>query len=423
MANIPDLRLRNAKPQEKDYRIQIGGNTYLDILTTGLKVWRMRYLRPPEKKPAILTLGYYPEMGQPEVRQKAYDAKKLVKQGIDPFSYYQAQLEKIEAERQEKARQNSYSFERVAREWHRHRNETLKRWKPAHSDKIIKSLEVDIFPKIGGILVGDLTAPDILEAVQTVIDRGAIETAKKLNRRINSILSYAVTRRLVRYNEAANLREEIPSAVSKNNPYLVADELPDFMRVLCSGEHMGAVVRLAILFVMHTLVRTSEARFAKWSEFDFKSRLWLIPADRMKMKVAHVVPLSSQVIDILQELKLYTGKYDYLFVTRGFNQPMSENAMIYALYRIGYAGRLTIHGLRATGSTLLNEVGFRSDVIEVALAHKDKNQIRVRYNHALYLEERRKMLQWYSDYLSSLKEAKLIAPVKPPKGRMRVKAL
>ena len=412
MANVPDLKLRNAKPQEKDYRIQIGGNTYLDILTTGLKVWRMRYLRPPEKKPAILTLGYYPEMGQPEVKQKAYDAKKLVKQGIDPFKYYQAQLEKIEAERQAQARKDSYSFERVAREWHKHRSETLKRWKPTHSERIIKSLEVNIFPKIGAILVSDLTAPDILEAVQTVIDRGAIETAKKLNRRINSILSYAVTRRLVRYNEAANLREEIPSAVSKNNPYLVADELPDFMRVLCSGEHMGAVVRLAILFVMHTLVRTSEARFAKWSEFDFESRLWLIPADRMKMKVAHVVPLSNQVIEILQELKLYTGKYDYLFVTRGFNQPMSENAMIYALYRIGYAGRLTIHGLRATGSTLLNEVGFRPDVIEVALAHKDKNQVRVRYNHAQYLEERRKMLQWYSDYLDTLKDSEAVVPIK-----------
>ena len=208
------------------------------------------------------------------------------------------------------------------------------------------------------------------------------------------------------------MREEIPSAISKNNPYLVADEIPAFMRALCSGKHMGAVVRLAILFVMNTLVRTGEARFAKWSEFNFESRLWSMPADRMKMKVAHVVPLSNQVIEILQELKLYTGKYDYLFVTRGFNQPMSENAMIYALYRIGYAGRLTIHGLRATGSTLLNEVGFRPDVIEVALAHKDKNQVRVRYNHAQYLEERRKMLQWYSDYLDTLKDSEAVVPIK-----------
>jgi integrase len=236
------------------------------------------------------------------------------------------------------------------------------------------------------------------------------------------VLRYAVNRRLVRHNEAANLRDEIPAALSKNNPYLTADEIPDFMRVLCSGQYMGAVVRLAILLVMHTLVRTSEARFAKWSEFDLESRLWSIPAERMKMKVAHVVPLSNQVIKILQELKLYTGKYDYLFVTRGFNQPMSENAMIYALYRLGYQGRLTVHGLRATGSTILNEVGFRSDVVEVALAHKDKNQIRVRYNHAQYLEERRKMLQWYSDYLSSLKEGKLIVPVKSSKRRLRIEA-
>ena len=243
MATVPDLKLRNAKPQDKDYRIQVGGNTYLDILSSGLKVWRMRYLRPPEKKPAILTLGYYPEMGQPEVKQKAYDAKKLIKQGIDPYKHFQAQLEKIEAEKQAQARQNSYSFERVAREWHKHRSETLRRWKPSHSARIIRSLEINIFPKIGAIPVEDLTAADILDAVNAVIDRGAIETSKKLNRRIAAVLRYAVNRRLVRHNEAANLRDEIPAALSKNNPYLTADEMPDFMRVLCSFLYLKLLLR------------------------------------------------------------------------------------------------------------------------------------------------------------------------------------
>ena len=400
MATVPDLKLRNAKPQDKDYRIQVGGNTYLDILSSGLKVWRMRYLRPPEKKPAILTLGYYPEMGQPEVKQKAYDAKKLIKQGIDPYKHFQAQLEKIEAEKQAQAREKSYSFERVARDWHKHRSEVLKRWKPSHSEKIIKSLEMDVFPKIGGVPVGELTASEILEVVNAVIDRGAIETAKKLNQRINAILRYAVIRKLARHNEADNLRDEIPAAKVHHNPHLTIDDLPAFLHALENDRRMGEVVRIGIQLTMHTLCRTNEIRFAQWHEFDFDAGLWTIPADRMKMKQAHVIPLSRQVLGLLERLKPFTKQYSYLFVTRGFNQPMSENAMIYALYRMGYRGKLTIHGLRGTASTILNDAGFRGEVVEVALAHKEHNTIRGAYNHAQYLEERRKMLQWYSDYLS-----------------------
>ena len=412
MATVPDSKLRSAKPQVKDYRIQVGGNTYLDILTTGLKVWRMRYLRPPEKKPAILTLGYYPKMGQVEARQAAYDAKQLVKQNIDPLQYREQQQAKAEAERQAKERENRYSFERVAREWHQHRKDTLKRWKPAHADKVLKSLVVNVFPKIGGVPVSELSATELLEVVQAVIDRGAIETAKKLNQRINAILRYAVTRKLVRHNEADNLRDEIPEATSTHNPYLTADNIPAFLRAVETDTRMSDVVRIGILLVMHTMVRTQEVRFARWSEFDLDNGVWTIPAERMKMKLTHVVPLSSQVLALLHRLHLYTGKYDYLFVTRGFNQPMSENAMLYALYRLGYRGRLTIHGLRATGSTLLNDKGFRADVIEVALAHKEKNKIRGAYNHAQYLEERREMLQWYSDYLAASQKGAQVLPLR-----------
>ena len=404
---VPDTKLRNAKPQANDYRIQIGGNTYLDVLTTGTKVWRMRYLKPDTKKPAIYTIGDYPAISQPQARNDADHAKRLVKQGLDPTEY----RKQVERDRQIALKQSEYTFEAIARAWHKHRNETLQKWKAGHADKILKLLEANVFPAIGAMQVDAITAPRLLEVVQVIIDRGAIETAKKVNRYLNSILRYAVVRKLVKHNEADNLRDEIPSAIQKHNPHLIATDIPTFLKTIEADNSMGEVVRIGILFTLLTLARTNETRFARWDEFDLEARLWVIPADRMKMSKTHVVPLSNQVMELLERLRHFTGQYDYLFVTCSNNRPMSENAMLYALYRMGYRGNLTIHGLRATASTILNESGFRSEVIETALAHKEKNAIRGAYNHAIYLEERRHMLQWYADHLDALKAGAQIIPI------------
>ena len=408
---IPDTKLRNAKPQAKDYRIQIGGNTYLDVLTTGKKVWRMRYLKPDTKKPAIYTIGDYPDISQPQARFEADRAKQLVRRGLDPTAHRQQEAVRLESERKAALRQSEYTFESVARAWHKHRHETLQKWKPAHASKILSMLETNVFPRIGSIQITEVSAPLLLEVVQVIIDRGAIETAKKINRHISSILRYAVVRKLVKHNEADNLRDEIPAATSKHNPHLVADDIPAFIRVVEADTSMGEVVRIGILFTLLTLARTNETRFARWDEFDFEARLWTIPAERMKMRKTHVVPLSNQAVALLERLRPFTGQYDYLFVTCSNNLPMSENAMLYALYRIGYQGKITIHGLRGTGSTLLNEAGFRGEVIETALAHREKNAIRGAYNHALYLEERRHMLQWYADHLDALRSGAQVIPI------------
>ncbi len=408
---VPDTKLRNAKPQAKDYRIQIGGNTYLDVLTTGKKAWRMRYLKPDTKKPAIYTIGDYPAISQPQARVEANRAKQLVKRGLDPTTHRQQEAARLESERKAALRQSEYTFESVARAWHQHRNEVMQKWKPAHASKILSLLEANVFPRIGGIHIAEVSAPLLLEVVQVIIDRGAIETAKKINRHISSVLRYAVVRKLVKHNEADNLRDEIPTATSKHNPHLTANELPDFIRDIEADTSMGEVVRIGILFTLLTLARTNETRFARWDEFDLEARLWTIPAERMKMGKTHVVPLSNQVMALLERLRQFTGQYDYLFVTRSNNLPMSENAMLYALYRLGYRGKITIHGLRGTGSTILNESGFRSEVIETALAHKEKNAIRGAYNHALYLEERRHMLQWYADHLDALRSGAQIIPI------------
>ena len=416
LMSVSDTKLRNAKAQSKNYRIAIGDNTYLDVMTTGRKVWRMRYNKPDSKKPAIYTIGEYPDIKQVEARQAAQDAKKLVRQGIDPTLYRIQERQRLEQAAQAEIRAKADSFESVARAWHKHRHETLKKWKPTHAVKILKSLEVDVFPKIGAIPVGDLGAPDILDVVQAVVNRGAIEAAKKINQRINAVLRYAVVRKLVRHNEADNLRDEIPTAKARHNPHLTIETLPAFLRALENDQSMGEVVKIAIKLTMHTLCRTGEIRFSRWSEFDLEAGLWTIPADRTKTKQTHSIPLSRQVLALLDRLKAFTGQYDYLCVTRGFNHPMSENAMLYALYRMGYGGRLTIHGLRGTASTILNDAGFRGEVIEAALAHKERNAIRSAYNHAQYLEERRTMLQWYSDHLDALKMGAQIIPIHHKRG-------
>ena len=409
--SVPDTKLRNAKAQSKNYRIAIGDNTYLDVMTTGRKVWRMRYNKPDSKKPAIYTIGEYPDIKQVEARQAAQEAKKLIKQGIDPTEYRIQERQRIEQNKQVEIRAKADSFESVARAWHKHRNETLKKWKENHANRIIHLLELNVFPSIGALPIGDITAPKLLEVVQVIIDRGSLEIAKKVNRYINAVMRFAVIRKLIRHNEADNLRDEIPTAKARHNPHLTIETLPAFLRALENDQSMGEVVKIAIQLTMHTLCRTGEIRFSRWSEFDLEAGLWTIPADRMKMKQTHSIPLSRQVLALLERLKAFTGQYDYLCVTRGFNHPMSENAMLYALYRMDYGGRLTIHGLRGTASTILNDAGCRGEVIEAALAHKERNAIRGAYNHAQYLEERRTMLQWYSDHLDALKMGAKIIPI------------
>lgn len=408
---ISDIKLKTAKPKEQRYRIQVGGNTYLEVLPTGHKVWRMRFNDPRTKKPAIHTLGDYPDIPLADIPDLTKSAKTLVRAGINPTEHRRTEKERLERERLAELRARADSFESVARAWHKHRNETMKKWKANHAEKILSMLEADVFTPIGTLHISEVTAPRLLEVVQAVIDRGALETAKKINRYMNAIFRYAATRKLVAHNAADNLRDEIPTAKTKHNPHLVADELPAFIRAVVGDTSAGEVVKIAILLTLYTLTRTNEIRFAKWAEFDLEARLWTIPADRMKMKQTHVVPLSDKAMDLLARLKPFTGQYEYLFVTRGFGKPMSENAMLYAIKRLGYQKKLTIHGLRGTGSTILNEAGFRAEVIETALAHKEKNAIRGAYNHAQYMEERREMLQWYADHLDALAMGAQVVPI------------
>lgn len=410
--SVSDVKLKSAKPEAKPYRIPVGENVYLDVLPNGRKVWRMRYLKPPAKKPAIYTFGDYPDIPLKEINGLAKTVKEQVKQGRDPTAYREQQKLKAEAEHQATLRAQAHSFETIAREWHQHRRESLKRWKSdKNAEKILHMLEVNLFADLGALPISEVTAPLLLETIQKVVNRGAIETAKKLNRWTVDIFRYAVLRKLVAHNEADNLKGELPTSTSKHNPYLKSDEIGAFIRQV-EADTGGEIIRLAILLTLHCLTRTQETRFAQWSEFDLEAKVWHIPAERMKMKRAHTIPLTPQVLALLERLKPFTGHQSYLFWNASIGKPFSENAMLQVLYRLGYKGKLTIHGLRGTGSTALNEAGFRADIIETALAHIEKNAVRAAYNHADYLEERRKMMHWWSDYLEGVEQGAQIIPIR-----------
>jgi len=409
--SVSDVKLKSAKPEAKPYRIPVGENVYLDVLPNGRKVWRMRYLKPPEKKPAIYTFGDYPDIPLKEINGLAKAVKELVKQGKDPTAYREQQKTKSEAEHQATLRAQAHSFETIIRDWHQHRRDVKGRWKSEkNAEEVLHTLAVNLFPDLGALHITEVTAPLLLETIQKVVKRGALETAHKLNRWLVDVFRYAALRKLVAHNEADNLKGELPTPISKNNPYLKSDEIGAFIRQV-EADTSGEITKIAILLTLHCLTRTQETRFAQWSEFDLEAKLWRLTAERMKMKKPHAIPLTPQVIALLERLRPFTGHQPYLFWNSSIGKPFSENAMLQVLYRLGLKGKLTIHGLRATGSTVLNNARFDKDIIEEALAHQEANATRGAYNHADYLEERRKMMHWWSGFLDGEEQGAQVIPI------------
>jgi len=402
---VLDVKLRNAKPTDKVYRITVGDNLYLEIMPSGKKVWRMRYRQSGSKSESIYTIGNYPLVTQVTARTEAQQAKQLISEGINPTQYRKEQRKAAQAKRDS----DTLTFEKIARQWHEERLNAGK-WKESHAAKIIKSLENDVFPMIGNLPIIQIDAPLLLKVLQPIVERGVIETSRKINQRVSAIFRFAIVRNIIKVNPADHIRDELPSVEINHNPHLTPEQIPDFLNAI-NNSQARETVKLAILLTMHTLTRTSETRFAQWSEFDLDNRVWNIPAERMKMGKAHTIPLSDQAMEIMERLKEITKGGGYLFTTTNRHKPMSENAMLNVLYKAGYKGIITIHGLRGTGSTILNEQQFRYDVIESALAHIDPNKIRGAYNHAQYFEERKIMMQSYSDYLESLHNGAQIIPI------------
>ncbi|MCS1189446.1 tyrosine-type recombinase/integrase [Escherichia coli] len=378
-----------AKPREKAYKLADGAGLYLEVVPSGSRYWRMKYrFNGKEKRMAF---GVYPAVSLAQARALRDDAKKKLAEGIDPS------LAKKEEKLVRDVQLNN-TFQAVALEWH---GTKVSRWSEGYASDIIEAFNKDIFPYIGQQPVNEIKPLVLLNVLRRIESRGATEKAKKVRQRCSEVFRYAIVTGRAEYNPAADLTSAMSGHESKHYPFLTVEELPDFFKALAGYTGSPLVVLAARLLIL-TGVRTGELRGAFWSEFDLEKAVWEIPAERMKMKRPHLVPLSTQALEIVQQLKVMSGQYPLVFPGR--NDPrktMSEASINQVFKRIGYTGRVTGQGFRHTMSTILHEEGFNTAWIETQLAHVDKNAIRGTYNHALYLEGRREMMQWYADYINA----------------------
>ena len=384
-----------AKPREKAYKLADGAGLYLEVVPSGSRYWRMKYrFNGKEKRMAF---GVYPAVSLAQARALRDEAKKKLAEGIDPS--FAKKEEKLVRDVQ-----LNNTFQAVALEWHATK---VSRWSEGYASDIIEAFNKDIFPYIGQQPVNDIKPLVLLNVLRRMENRGATEKAKKVRQRCSEVFRYAIVTGRAEYNPAADLTSAMSGHESKHYPFLTVEELPDFFKAL-SGYTGSPLVVLAARLLILTGVRTGELRGAFWSEFDLEKAVWEIPADRMKMKRPHLVPLSTQALEIVQQLKVMSGQYPLVFPGR--NDPrktMSEASINQVFKRIGYTGKVTGHGFRHTMSTILHEEGFNTAWIETQLAHVDKNAIRGTYNHALYLEGRREMMQWYADYIGNIGRSRL----------------
>jgi integrase len=381
---LSEAKCRNEKPGEKQKKLSDGGGLYLLVLPTGGKSWRLGYRFGGKQK--AISFGPYPAVSLSEARGKRDDAKKLLAAGKDP------------GVRQEPKPGNT--FEDIARRWH---DNEKSGWVKAHADRVLSRIERDVFPQIGSKPITEIEAPEILELLRKVEARGALDISKRLRQSIGSVFRFAIAEGKARHNPAADVGDALkPKPKVKHFASLKAADIPALIETINAydGEHQ---TRLALLLTLHTFVRTSETRYAAWPEFeglDGPEPLWRIPKERMKMGREHLVPLSPQAVAILREIRALNDAF-YLFPGANGRGVMSQNTMIFALYRMGYHSKLTVHGFRSMASTILNEAHFNRDWIERQLAHVEDNEVRGAYNAAEWLPSRRDMMIWWSNYLDA----------------------
>ncbi|MGA8162174.1 MAG: integrase arm-type DNA-binding domain-containing protein [Acidobacteriaceae bacterium] len=388
----------NAKPKSKPYKLSDAGGLCLLVSPSGGRLWRWRYRF--EGKEKMMALGEYPVVSLAEARERHFAARKKLAHGIDPMAERKAEAEAKRREIEARERETEGSFEKIARKW----------WEwwaagksPRHADYVLRRLEADVFPAFGSRFIDAVTPADIRKLMLAIEDRGARDVAKRTHETTGQIFRYAIARGIASRNPTADFKPSdiLPQAREENFARVDARDLPELLLKM-EGYEGDALTRLAMKLMAYTFVRTSELIEAEWSEFDLDHARWDIPADRMKMDTPHIVPLSRQSLEVLRALKLLTGKGRLVFPgANDKNRSMSNNTILFALYRLGYKGRMTGHGFRGLASTILHENDFAEEHIELQLAHQRRNKVAAAYNHAKYLTQRAAMMQWWADYLDA----------------------
>ena len=395
---LTDTKVRTIKPAEKPKKLFDGGGLFLLVTPTGGKLWRLKYRFGGIEK--LLVLGAYPQTSLADARQKRDQARALMLNGVDPRDIKKAQ--------KAAGAQENETFEVIAREWH---TKFSASWAASHSNKIIRRFELYVFPWLGDRQIKSITAPDLLTVLRRIEAKGTLDTAHRTKQNCGQVFRYAVATGRAERDPSADLRGAIPPTSGKHMATITdPKEIAGLLRSI--DDYRGSIVtRCALQLAPLFFVRPGELRHAEWSEFNLDAAEWRIPAEKMKAGVLHIVPLSRQALGVLREIHPLTGHGRYVFPSpRTDSRPMSSNAILSALRRMGFAkDEMSGHGFRSMASTLLNEQGWNRDAIERQLAHAERNSVRAAYNYAEFMPERKKMMQAWADYLEGIKAgAKII---------------
>jgi integrase len=397
---LTQTQIEKAKPGPAAHRLWDSQGLYLEVSPSGGKWWRLKYrIARKEKR---LSLGTFPDVSLKNARKRRDAARELIADGIDPSK--QRKAEKRDAKGRE-----ANTFDAVAREWYA---KQARAWVPTHAADVIRRLESNLFPEIGATPIAELTAPALLAALRKIEHRGAHDLAHRVLQVSGQVFRYGVATGRCQHDLSRDLRGALTPHKGRHQAAVTPDELPALLRAIkCYGELGDKLTGYALRLLALTFVRSGELIGATWDEIDMDNASWIVPAERMKMRTEHVVPLSRQALAILREVRAIGGGGKYVFPGRNRDKPMSNNTMLFALYRLGYKGKMTGHGFRTVASTVLNEAGFRADVVERQLAHCERNDVRGAYNRAEYLPERRAMMQQWADMTDALAQGGKVIPL------------
>ncbi|HHR6187584.1 TPA: tyrosine-type recombinase/integrase [Providencia alcalifaciens] len=403
---LTDTKVRAAKPEEKAYTLTDSDGLFLYIHPNGSKYWRFRFRFGGKQH--LMAFGVYPEISLADARERRDAARKQVALGIDP--------RELKKELKEEQQKEFNTFEKVARDWHA----TNKKWSESHSHRVLKSLEDNIFAAIGKRNIAELKTRDLLEPIKAVEMSGRLEVAARLQQRVTAIMRYAVQSGLIDYNPAQDMAGAVATGKRVHRAALELKRLPEFLQRI--DDYKGRpLTKLAVKLTLLVFIRSSELRFARWDEIDFKNAMWTIPAEReaiegvkhshrgSKMRTPHLVPLSRQAIEILKQIYQFSGNHELIFIgDHNPRKPMSENTVNNALRVMGYDTKTEVcgHGFRTMAcSSLIGSGLWSKDAVERQMSHQERNSVRAAYIHkAEHIEERRLMVQWWADYLDANRE-------------------
>jgi len=397
---LTGLSIKQAKPKDKQYKLTDGEGMYLRVYPNGSKYWQLQFRFEGRQK--ILSFGVWPDISLKEARDKRFEAKKKIKEGINPIEEKKEILKSHNFIQEEKKLRETTTFNMVAKEWFSRQS---LQWTERHSRDVLSSLNMHVYPDLGEMPISSILKQDLISTLRKLEAEGKYETCYRIRQKIEAIFSYAEIEGHCSGNPAIGLQQILIKPQPKNHASLPISELPVFLKKIVDDSGAFPTTKLAMMFMIHVFVRTNSLRHAMWNDFNLEcdEPLWIVPDYDMKNKIEFHVPLSSQSVKILEEMKKFSGPNGFVFPQVRYPQKaMSNNTLLYFSNRLGYAGRNTIHGFRKVASTSLHESSLWSyEVVEKQMSHLVGTKVSRAYNRAEHLDERRKMMQWWSNYIDS----------------------